>query len=176
MKLISETKAIGRLKKIKADLRSEISAFESRAKSCRTCETPGACCLDAHFVNVRITRLEAKAIRNALATLPDDFQTKINKRIASVIETYGLTSDGDTFSQKFACPLFEKGVGCLVHSTAKPVSCMVHACYENEADLPPDSFQDVAEEQIHALNTRVYGKVEVGLPLPVAISRDRGGA
>jgi len=61
MKPISQTQALERLKNIQADLRSEISNFESRAKSCLTCDTPGACCLDAHFVNVHISRLEAGA-------------------------------------------------------------------------------------------------------------------
>lgn len=176
MKPISETKAIGRLNQIKADLRSKIAVFESRAKSCLTCETPGACCLDAHFVNVHISRLEAESIRNALKTFHDDLRIKVNERIADAIATYGLAADHNTFSRTYACPLFEKGIGCLVHSTAKPVACIVHACYENKADLPSDTLQNAAEEQIDALNTRVYGRAQSWLPLPVAISYRRGGA
>jgi hypothetical protein len=175
MKPVSETRALDRLFKIKADLRSEVSSFESRAKSCETCETPGACCLDAHFVNVHISPLEAVAVRDALAALPEGLQQKISRRIDDCIETYGLSAEGDTFAQKFACPLFEKGVGCVVHSTAKPVPCIVHACYENERDLPPDELQTRAELQIDALNKRVYAKAQPWLPLPLAIMR-RGAA
>jgi len=171
MKPISQTQALERLKNIQADLRSEISNFESRAKSCLTCDTPGACCLDAHFVNVHISRLEAVAIGNVLNDLPADLQSRVSQRIDDAIATYGLTTEGDTFAMTYACPLFEKGVGCLVHSTAKPVPCTVHACYENKADLPPDDLQSAAEKQIDALNTRAYTQLQPLLPLPVAIKR-----
>jgi hypothetical protein len=171
MKPVSKTRALDRLSAIQADLRSKISNFESRAKSCIACETPGACCRDVHFVNVHISRLEAAAINNALGALPADMQRKVAGRVESVIENYGLTFDGDTYTQKFACPLFEKGLGCLVHRTAKPVPCIVHACYENEGDLPPDALQDAAELAIDSLNTRVYGRPQPLLPLPLAISR-----
>lgn len=171
MKPVSETRALDGLFKIKADLRSEISGYESRAKSCETCETPGVCCLDAHFVNVHISRLEAVAVSNALAALPATLQRKVELRIGAAIENYGLSSEGDTFAQKFACPLFEKGIGCLVHATAKPAACIVHACYENADDLPPDELLSAAENRIDALNTRVYGKPQTWLPLPVAIQR-----
>src|SRR5436190_6933525 len=166
MKPISQTQALERLKNIQADLRSEISNFESRAKSCLTCDTPGACCLDAHFVNVHISRLEAAAIANVLNDLPADLQSRVAQRIDDAIATHGLTTEGDTFAMTYACPLFEKGVGCLVHSTAKPVPCMVHACYENQTDLPPDELQTAAERQIDALNTRVYSQPQPLLPLP----------
>ena len=170
MKLISQSRALQRLFRIKEDLRSEISDLESRAKSCLTCETPGACCLDAHFVNVHISRLEAAAVGEVLAALPAELQRTVVERVDAAIETYGLTADGDTFAQKFACPLFEKGIGCLVHSTAKPAPCIVHACYENEDDLPPDELQASAEREIEALNARVYGRPQPWLPLPLALN------
>ena len=169
MRLLGKKVALERLTEVKARLKAEIATYESRAKNCARCDTPGACCLDAHFVNVHVSRLEAEAIMSALAGMPTDLQSRVSERVNAAIETYGLTATGDTWAQKFACPLFEKGIGCLVHSTAKPVPCMVHACYEREADLPPDELQTAAEEQIDALNTRAYGRPQQWLPLPLAI-------
>ena len=71
MKRPSEKQALARLQKVKDAYRETIAGgYEHRAKSCLTCETKGACCLDAHFVNVHITRLEAAAIRGVLDNLP----------------------------------------------------------------------------------------------------------
>ena len=170
MKLIGLRSGLERLARIQDELRSQVAPYEQRAQSCVTCKTQGVCCLDAHFVNVHISRLEAEAIKNALAEMPSDLQDKVGRRIDATIEQYALTADGDTFSQKFACPLFERGIGCLVHSTAKPVPCIIHACYENEADLPPDEPQAAAERDIDTLNTRVYGRPQQWLPLPLAIN------
>ena len=92
MKLIAENKAVKRLKELKdAYARTIRENYEARAKSCLTCNTPGACCLDAHFVNVHITRLEAVAIRNVLDRLPDDKRAGIYERVERSIEEYGLT-------------------------------------------------------------------------------------
>lgn len=170
MKFLSEQKALERLQAIKSDLRSEISdKYEHRAKSCLTCETQGACCLDEHFVNVHISRLEAVAIQEALHKLPRTHQQAIKARVDEAIEKYSLRAEGDTFSQTYACPLFEKGIGCLVHQTGKPVPCILHACYESAADLPPDELQTRAEGQIEILNSRTYGKQQPLLPLPLAL-------
>ena len=90
-------------------------------------------------------------------------------RVDETIEKYSLRAEGDTFAQTYACPLFEKGIGCLVHQTAKPVPCIMHACYESPADLPPDEMQTRAESQIESLNARVYGRSMPLLPLPLAL-------
>ena len=170
MKFLSEQKALERLRDLISDLKSEISNnYEHNAKSCITCETKGACCLDAHFVNVHISRLEAVAIKEALDNLPRTHQQVIKARIDGAIEEYSLKAEGDTFAQTYACPLFEKGMGCLVHMTAKPVPCIMHACYESPADLPPDEIQTRAETQIEILNTRVYERRHSLLPLPLAL-------
>ena len=171
MKPISQTRALDRLKRIKADLRSQISHYERRAKNCLTCKTPGACCLDAHFVNVRISRLEAVAIKNALGELPSGLRKRVEQRVDAVISKYGLSAERDTFARTYACPLFEQGTGCLVHETGKPVPCIIHACYETRADLPPDDLQTSAERQIDVLNTRTYGGAQPWLPIPLAIKR-----
>ena len=63
----------------------------------QTCKTPGACCLDAHFVNVHITRLEAAAIRNTIGRLSPEKQAEIYRSIEETIEKYGLEKSGDTF-------------------------------------------------------------------------------
>src|SRR6476620_7964185 len=158
MKLLSEKQALIKLRAVKNDLRRYIKQnYEHRAKDCGTCETKGACCLDAHFVNVHITHLEAVLIGAELEKFPPEKQKEIYGRIYKTIEKYELSADGDTFSKTFACPLFEKGVGCLVHSV-KPVPCIQHACYERREDLPPDSIQTDAEEKIERLNEQTYKK------------------
>jgi hypothetical protein len=169
MKFISERQALEKLRRLKDDFAGRIrSDFEKNAKSCFNCETPGACCLDAHFVNVRISRLEAKAISEVLDDLPEDRRCLVYGRIERAIEDYDLAFGAHN---TYACPLFEKGTGCLVHSEAKPLPCIQHACYENEKDLPPDELLAEQEGLVDDLNRRVYGKAAGLLPLPVAIRR-----
>ncbi len=65
--MLAETKALSELHELKTAYQSFIkNNYEHRAVSCETCPTKGACCLDAHFVNVHITKLEAVAIRKTL--------------------------------------------------------------------------------------------------------------
>ena len=174
LKALSEQKALARLKKLKADFKQQISdGYEHRAKSCLTCETQGACCLDAHFVNVHISRLEAAAIRQALSYLPEENRKKIYDRINLTVEKYGLSTDGDTFSQTYACPLFEKGIGCLIHQDGKPVPCIAHACYESAADLPPGELQIEQEKLIDLLDQKTYRNSRPWLPLPLALIQRR---
>ena len=168
MKTLTETKALQYLQKLKSDYRTFIAeTYEHNAQSCASCPTKGACCLDAHFVNVHITRLEAVAIKNILAKLDDEKQREIYQRIAETVEKYDLKSDGDSFAKTYACPLFEKAVGCLVHENGKPAPCISHACYENRADLPPENLQEAVENKVERLNRRVYGGGWNYAPLPV---------
>jgi len=172
MKFLSEKKALERLRNQISDLRSEISnGYEHRAKSCLTCEVKGSCCLDAHFVNVHISRLEAVNIRSILDAMPDARRQAVDKRIDETIERYGLNLQGDTFARAYACPLFEAGIGCLVHEAGKPVPCIMHACYEDQSHLPPDELQIAQEKKIDDLNARTYGRRDKWLTLPLAISR-----
>ena len=172
MKPLSETRALEKLHELKTDFAERIrSVYEHRAKSCATCETPGACCLDAHFVNVHITKLEAKVIRSVIDQLPEGSRAEVDARIEETISRYELTAEGDSFSKTYACPLFEKGMGCLVHERGKPLPCVAHACYENKKDLPPDALLARAEETVGELNELVYRKPAVWLSLPVAIKR-----
>lgn len=143
--------------------------YEHRAQPCVLCITPGACCLDEHFVNVHVSRLEAVAIGKAIAELPAKTQKAVRERTAKVIEKYKLHEAIDTRTATYACPLFEKGTGCLVHNTAKPLPCIMHACYSSEADLPPDELLDKAELAVHNLNTQTYGQATAHLPIPLAI-------
>lgn len=168
MKRLSETKALIKLKKIKDNYREFIKTnYEHNAKSCLTCDSKGACCLDAHFVNVHITKLEAVAVRQSLGKLSEEKQREIYKRAAETVEKYNLNSSGDTFKKTFACPLFEKGIGCLVHFEGKPAPCISHACYENAENLPPEKFQTEIENQIEKLNKLIYGNAFSWLPLPI---------
>jgi hypothetical protein len=170
MKLLSEKEALLKLRVLKNAFRARIKQnYEHRAKDCQTCETKGACCLDAHFVNVHITRLEAVLIGEELGKLSPEKQNEIDKRINKTIEKYELTSDGDTFAKTFACPLFEKGAGCLVHEV-KPLPCIAHACYERKEDLPPGELQAVAEDKLERLNQQTYKKFPDWLPLPVFLN------
>lgn len=172
MKRLTEKQGLERLEKLRNDFRAKIARdFEHRAKSCETCETKGACCLDEHFVNVHVSRLEAVAIKNALDDLPKDLKTRVFERIESSILKYRLDEDGDSFAKTYACPLFEKDIGCLVHQTAKPAPCINHACYERRADLPPDELLSDNENKIDRLNSRIYDAGEVQLPIPVALKK-----
>lgn len=167
MKTLAESKALERLKSLKTELKNHISEnFEHRAKSCLTCETKGACCQDEHFVNVHITKLEAVLISKNLQKFSADKQTEIYNRVENAIKKYKLDSVGDTFKKTFACPLFEKEHGCLIHEV-KPVPCIQHACYERKQDLPPDELQSEAEERIEKLNEQTYKSFVNWLPLPV---------
>ena len=160
MRLISESSGIERLRQIREDFRQDVAArFEHRAKPCAIGETPGACCLDELFVNVRISRLVAAAIRNAVAGLDEDQQSAIGERLANI----------DPDSEFYSCPLYQKGVGCLVHETAKPLPCIAHACYDRKEDLPPDELLAEREMEIDALNRQVYGRTQPQTPIHTAL-------
>lgn len=171
MRRLSERAALARLQRAKADYQSHvIRNYEHAARDCRTCPTAGVCCTDAHFVNVHVTRLEAVAVRETLERTPrlgDDERRAVYARAAAAVEHYGLKTTGDTFAQTFACPLFEPGVGCLVHRRAKPAPCIQHACYDAWEDVPPAGLQWQAERRVEQLNTEVYGAAWAWLPLPV---------
>jgi hypothetical protein len=171
MRKLNEADAVARLKRGKVRFQTHIKLnYEHRALSCRACPTPGVCCTDAHFVNVHITRLEAVAIRDALARTPrlsEDERRAVYVRAREAVGRYGLVASGDTFAQTFSCPLFTKGVGCLVHQRAKPAPCVQHACYGDWADVPPLDAQWREEGRIERLNAEVYGTAWEWLPLPV---------
>ncbi len=167
MKKLAETKALAALQETKEAFRKLIKTnFEIKAQSCATCPTKGVCCLDAHFVNIRITRLEAVAIRQTLAGLSEEKQKKVYRRAVEAVEKFELKSAENDSPKTFACPLFEKEIGCLAHSEAKPAPCISHACYENAEDLPPEELQTTVELKVERLNRRTYGNLEF-LPLPV---------
>jgi hypothetical protein len=170
MRILSESKALGHLKALKDELRAELAHYEQRAQSCSTCDTPGACCLDEHFVNVRISRLEAAAIINVIDKLPPIRRSAVDERIAN---SASVLTNQNEHTPTFACPLYEKGTGCLVHHEAKPVPCIIHACYEQEDDLPPDALQDSAELPIDKFNARVYAAAAPLTPLPIALAKLR---
>ena len=168
MKMLSEKQALLKLQKIKTDFQNSIKEnYEYRAKDCAVCPTQGICCTDAHFVNVHITKLEAVAIEKALEKLSKEKQSEVYQRAEQTVEKYNLSAEGDTFAQTYSCPLFERGVGCLVHSEGKPVPCIQHACYENKADLPPDELQQKIETRIETLNKLTYRNAPVWLPIPL---------
>ena len=174
MKPLSETRALDKLHEIKTAFARRIRRdYEHRAKDCMTCETPGACCLDAQFVNVHITRLEAAAIRGVIDELPAAERADVMERVERAVVEYDLVAEGDSFAKTYACPLFEESVGCLVHERGKPLPCIAHACYENKNDLPPDELVVEQEGRVGNLNERVYRKSATWLPLPVAIRRMR---
>ncbi len=168
MKVLGRHKAFERLRKLKDDFRHAIALYERKASLCGDCVTPGACCLDAHFVNVRISTLEAESIKDVIGELPAMKKAAMLMRIEDAIERFKLREDP---SRTYACPLYERGVGCLIHdSGTKPLPCIAHACYENREDLPPDALLEKAEHEVDMLNTRVYGRPSALMPLPVAVS------
>ncbi|MFN2411968.1 MAG: hypothetical protein ABR535_02785 [Pyrinomonadaceae bacterium] len=173
MKVLSKNAAIAELQKVKRKFVTQIAnEYEHRAKNCLTCDTRGACCLDAHFVNVHITRLEAATSNEVIHGLPQAKQTEVRDRIASAIETYNLSAEEDTSGQTFACPLFEKDIGCLVHrGGGKPLACIHHGCYEQIEDLPPDELLEAAMRQVERLVEKTYAKPASWLPLPIALMK-----
>ena len=174
MKILSETKALDRLNNLKTSFQTHIREnYEHRAKSCLTCETKGVCCTDAHFVNVHITRLDAAAIEKTLSKFSDQKQREIYERAEKTVEEYDLKPSGDTFGQTYACPLFEKQVGCLVHVEGKPAACIQHACYEDRKDLPPEELQTEIEREIEKLNAQTYRKNWLWLPIPLWILKNK---
>ena len=165
--MLSETSALKKALEIKTEHRRRVrDGYEVSAKDCLTCETKGACCLDAHFVNVRVSRLEALLMAEELKSLPEERLAKVIERIEESIERFGL--GGGVAEKTYACPLFEKEVGCLVHEV-KPVPCVQHACYEKQEDLPPDSLMEEAEMELDELTKRTYGKSLPSASIPVAI-------
>jgi hypothetical protein len=167
----SEPQALTQLQRLKTSYQNRIRRdFEHAALDCRTCRTPGACCTDAHFVNVHVTRLEAVAIRETLRRTPrlsEDEKREVYARAREAVVRYGLRASGDSFAQTYACPLYLPRLGCLVHRRAKPAPCIQHACYENWEDLPPDALQERVEQRVEKLNREVYGSAWAWLPLPL---------
>ncbi len=167
----SEAEALARLQRLKASYQTFIKFnYEHAAEDCRTCPARGACCTDAHFVNVNISRLEAVAIRETIRRTPRlniDEKRAIYRRARASVELYELSAAGDTFQKTYSCPLFSEKFGCLVHRRAKPSPCIQHACYERWEDLPPLSLQSRTEHRVQNLNVEVYGHAWAWLPIPV---------
>src|SRR5690606_42043668 len=106
MRLVAESKAIKALVSGRREFASGVATrYEHAAKSCATCETPGACCLDAHFVNVRITRLEAAAIRKTIADLPEDLRETVVERAQDAVKRFDLN---EASTGTYACPLLDR--------------------------------------------------------------------
>ena len=171
MKTLTEGAALARLRRGKAAHQSHVkTTYEHAARPCAACPTPGACCTDAHFVNVHITRLEAVAIRETLERTPrldDAARRGVYERARAAVARYGLSAAGDTFARTYSCPLFAPGAGCLVHARAKPAPCVQHACYDDWRDVPPAELQWRAESRVERLNEQAYGAAWAWLPTPV---------
>lgn len=171
MKRLTESEALARLRREKSAYQSHVKlTYEHAARSCRQCPTPGACCTDAHFVNVHITRLEAVAVRDTVLRTPrltDDERRAVFSRARAAVSRYQLRAAGDTYAQTFSCPLFAPGTGCLVHARSKPAPCVQHACYDDWEDVPPAGLQWRTESRVERLNERAYGAAWAWLPLPL---------
>ncbi len=170
MKLLAETKALKKLLKLKTDFQRFVrDNYEQNANDCETCEVKGACCLDAHFVNVHITRLEAVQIYKAIKAREN--ADEVFERVEKTIKKYDLKGSENWVAKTYACPLFEKKIGCIVHQKGKPIPCITHACYENKSDIPPGKLQIEKEKAVERLNKQTYGNAWNWLPLPVLISK-----
>jgi hypothetical protein len=168
MKFLSESNALERLSSIREAFRESVNAnYGFRAKDCLTCDVQGVCCTDEHFVNVRITRLEAAAITRVVDGLDTDLREIVLRRIE---KTASKLDSGNKF---YSCPLYQKGIGCLVHTNAKPMPCIFHACYESKEHMPPDHLLDEAEGKVNGLNRKTYCTVNIPIPIPAALSLAR---
>ena len=172
MKTLTLKNAIRRLRSIREDFRRLIeNGYETNAKECETCEAQGSCCTDGHFVNVRVTRLEAAAIEEALTELPRATAVKVIGKARKIPSRISERQAERQDAYFYSCPLFEPGIGCLVHKTSKPLPCINHACYEKKEDLPPSALLEDAEAKVSLLNQRVYRNSWSVLPIPSWISR-----
>ncbi|MGQ9897102.1 MAG: hypothetical protein ACUVR8_06055 [Acidobacteriota bacterium] len=166
-------RALTRLRRIKQRFARYVGKnYGHLAADCAACPTP--CCADAQFVNVHIVQLEAKAMLDTLRYSPKHGPAKVQEvlaRAADAVTRYRLTESGDTFRQTYACPLFESGVGCLVHWKAKPAACIQHGCYERWEDLPETETQWHVERQVATLDAAVYGVPSTWLPIPLWLLR-----
>lgn len=171
LRKLSEPKALAQLQRLKSAYQQHMKQhYESSALDCKSCPTQGACCTDAHFVNVQITRLEAVAIKETLRRTPrldEEQRQAVYERARNAVDRYGLRSSVETLKQTYACPLYDRAAGCLVHQRAKPAACIQHACYENWEDLPPDGLQKRTEHRVEQLNQSVYGDDWSWLPIPM---------
>ena len=151
---MSGHRALAKLREAKLRLQRRVAfTYEHAARDCRSCPAPAPCCTDVHFVNVHITWLEARAIEEKLAELPEETRQAVRLRARAAVETYQLSDEGDTYARSYSCPLYVAGTGCLVHQGgAKPAPCIHHACYDDPRDGPPDSLQLALEAEIEALN------------------------
>ncbi|MCS6874857.1 MAG: hypothetical protein N2Z23_08975 [Pyrinomonadaceae bacterium] len=175
MKILSKKKALVELKKLKNNFREIIKEnYEFKAKDCSKCNQ--TCCLDAKFVNVHITKLEAILIHDHLREkYPQEKAKQINEKVKEVIERFDIARNMENSSHTFPCPFFEQGSGCLIHEV-KPIACIQHACYEKSEDLPPEKLQAEIERKIERLNERTYGKPSRWFPLPIwiALTKEEG--
>jgi hypothetical protein len=174
MRKLAETPALVQLRRTKQHFAAYINQhYAAKAKDCRTCQT--VCCADDHFVNVNITRLEAVAIWRTLQNSPrisQALRAQLLQRAVATVVKYRLSSEGDTFQQTYSCPLFEPGIGCVVHWKAKPAPCIQHGCYEDWQDLPDNTQFQRVERRVERLNTQVYSHQAVEYaPLPVWLVR-----
>lgn len=169
MRFVSETTGMTKLAQARQSLRKVVATYEKNAKDCGTCETRGVCCTDVHFVNVRITRLETKAIASAVKVLTEETRLEVLRNISLSAETLKDKESPDFEMQFYSCPLFDETVGCSVHEV-KPGACIHHACYEKRTDLPPTEVLEEYEQEVFDLNKQVYGRDSTPLPIPIALS------
>lgn len=169
MKLRSRTNGLIALTRVRNELRSAVAGFEEKAASCETCTTRGECCRDEHFVNVRVTAIEAQAIRSAIAELPTMLRDKVYARAELAANALSAAANSGDDRQTYSCPLYDAELQCLVHTTAKPAACIVHACYENADDLPPDELLETAERAAIEISRSVYGKDIDAVAIPFVV-------
>lgn len=175
MKPLAVSEALKKLTIVREKFRGTIVRdYEPKAKDCLTCGEQGVCCTDAHFVNVRVTSLEAEAISDALSKLPESQIARVAERCSSALEWIDAAERSGNEVPTYPCPLFEPGTGCLVHTAAKPLPCINHACYESAADLPPDELLESAEREVALLNNRTYGFGWTLKEIPLWLKRSGG--
>jgi len=170
---MQEPKALIQLRRAKQNFADYINRnYAFKAFDCRKCTN--VCCADPNFMNVNITRLEAVAIWRTLNSTPRLSREQVSEVVArarAAVDKYSLSFNGDTFKQTYSCPLFEPGIGCLVHWKAKPAPCIQYGCYENWQDLPDTVQFSRVERRVEQLNERVYGDKQDYATIPVWLSR-----
>jgi hypothetical protein len=102
-----------------------------------------------------------------LQKLPIEKQKEIYCRIEQTIENYDLKSSGDTFAQTFACPLFEKEIGCLVHASGKTRRVHSACVLRKQTGFAARRVTVGSRNEIERLNEQTYKTSARWLSLPV---------
>jgi Fe-S-cluster containining protein len=149
--------------------RALVRASDRAAREVRSCEGCPAKCCRVGFNSMKITRIEAEALRRRLAK-PDlaPLLPEILRRAEEEVRTRGLATDPDA---TYDCPLLSPEGRCLVHGPAQPAGCLTFRPVSDggcDHDLP---LFHRREPEIAKAERAAWGRLAPVLSIPEAIVR-----